>query len=79
MHVETRFESYTLPAHWACHFINGDDTGYTDEELQEITAWYADNEPGWCVDVADDAEFTWKGDDGNLGADRATFTFQQEI
>ena len=77
MYVET--ESFLLPAHWAYHFIDDDDTGYTDEELAEMQAWHDANEPGWCVDVTEDVEFTWKGDDGNIGAERATFTFQREV
>jgi hypothetical protein len=34
------------------------------------------NAPGPCIDVEEYAEFCWRGDDGLLGADRATFTFQ---
>ena len=33
------------------------------------------NSPGYCLDVGD-VEFTWSGDDGWLGADRAEYTFQ---
>jgi hypothetical protein len=68
-------ETFSLPAHWACYFINGDLTGYTDEECAEIEQWERDNAPGPCLDVGD-VEFTWSGDDGSLGADRAEFTFQ---
>lgn len=71
--------TYLLPEHWACYFINDDRTGYTDEELAEITQWERDVDPGWCLDVCANSEFTLRGDDGNLGADRANFTFQRDL
>lgn len=70
-------ENFLLPAHWACYFINGDESGYEDAELREITHWESICAPGPCLDAdVEDVEFTWRGDDGSLGADRCTFTFQ---
>jgi hypothetical protein len=71
--------TYLLPSHWACYFINDDETGYTDEELGEIKQWEKDTDPGWCLDVCANSEFTWRGDDGNYGADRSNFFFQREL
>jgi hypothetical protein len=68
-------QTFTLPAHWASYLINGDASGYTDEELHEIDEWMTTNSPGYGLDVGD-VEFTWSGDDGWLGADRAEYTFQ---
>jgi len=69
-------ETFLLPIHWAPYLINGDTSGYTDAELSEIDEWETMNAPGPCIDAEDHAEFCWRGDDGLLGADRATFTFQ---
>jgi hypothetical protein len=68
-------QTFSLPAHWASYLINGDASGYTDEELSEIDEWMTTTAPGYCLDVGD-VEFAWSGDDGWLGADRAEYTFQ---
>lgn len=68
--------TYKLPTHWAAYFINGDATGYDDEELQAINDWQADHPDESCLDVANDAAFMFDSlDDCELGCERATFTF----
>lgn len=69
-------EEFLLPAHWACYLINGDETGYTPAEVEEIQEWEIAHAPGPCIGCGDAVEFCWLGDDGVLGADRTTFTFQ---
>lgn len=69
-------ETFLLPIHWASYLIYGDASGCTDEEIAEIDEWETSYAPGPCIDVEDHAEFCLRGDDGLLGADRATFTFQ---
>ena len=69
-------EDFLLPAHWACYLINGDESGYTPDELAELSEWETMNAPGPCIGRANTAEFCWRGDDGPLGADRCVFTFQ---
>ena len=71
-----RTEDFLLPAHWASYLINGDATSLTDAEQQDIDEWCIAHAPGPCVnaDVAN-ADFTYMGDDGPLGADRCAFTF----
>lgn len=69
-------EDFLLPAHWASYLINGDSSGYTDEEESEIHEWETTHAPGPCIGCGDYPEFTWRGDDGTLGADRVTYTFQ---
>jgi hypothetical protein len=69
-------EEFLLPAHWAPYLINGDASGYTDDELADIDEWCTACAPGPCLGVADDVEFCWRGDDSTLGADRAVYTFQ---
>jgi hypothetical protein len=68
-------ETFLLPIHWAPYLINGDASGYTDAELSEIDEWETMNAPGPCIG-AGYPEFCLRGDDGTMGADRATFTFQ---
>lgn len=67
-------ESYILPAHWASYLINGDASGYTDEEAMEIEDFC--NDLGPCIDVTDEEEFRWVNDANNLGGSVATFHFQ---
>ena len=69
-------EEFKLPTWWASYLINGDASGLTDDEQAEIDNWCEVHTAGPCLDVADDEDFTTRGDDGWLGADRATFTFQ---
>lgn len=73
--MRIRTETYTLPAHWASYLINGDGSGMESAEVAEVDSWLAARpELGSCVDCGEE-EFTTHGDDGNLGGDRAKFTF----
>jgi len=56
MTIET--DTITLPAHWACALINGDDEGLCPGEIERIDALLTD---GWYVasDVEDSERFTW--------------------
>lgn len=69
-------EDFLLPVHWASYLINGDATGYTPAEADEISEWEIANAPGPCIGCDDTVEFCWRGDDGVIGADRAVFVFQ---
>lgn len=44
--------TYTLPAHWACPLINGDETGLEGEEGEAIEAWLNHEGVGACFDVS---------------------------
>jgi hypothetical protein len=68
-------ETFLLPTHWACYLINGDASGYTDEEETEIVQWLVCNAPGPCIDCSD-MGFLWRGDDSTLGCDRSEYVFQ---
>jgi hypothetical protein len=35
-----QIETFTLPAHWASFLINGDASGFTDDEIAEIDAMF---------------------------------------
>jgi len=76
-----RTQTYLLPEHWAPYLINGDETGYSPEELSAITSWEIANAPGPCLGCEDFSHFEWCGDDGRIGEMRCTYTFQviQEI
>lgn len=41
---------YRLPVYWACALINGDYSGLSEEEIQEIDAFLR-NAEGYAVDV----------------------------
>jgi hypothetical protein len=69
-------ETFTLPIYWAPYFINGDMTGYTDAELDEMGEWEVAHAPGPCIDIGDDVFITREGDDGYILAERAEFVFQ---
>lgn len=68
-------EDFLLPVYWASYLINGDASGYEDDEFEAIERWCTVNAPGPCLDVGE-ASFCWRGDDSTQGADRAVFTFQ---
>lgn len=73
--MQIKTEEFLLPVHWACYLINGDATGYEDDEFEEIEEWVTCNAPGPCLDVGE-SELCRQGDDGGLMCDRAVFTFQ---
>ena len=64
-------ETFTLPTHWASAFINGDFTGYDDEECEQMLAFerqmIADYGVCWCLDVEEDSYFTSQHDATHLG------------
>lgn len=46
-----------LPAHWASALINGDHTGLSDQEADELLAWLADNPHlGECLSCTETPE-----------------------
>ena len=70
-----KIETYTLPAYWACYLINGDASGYTDEEIAEIDAFCSGK--GFCVGCSDDTvEFAWRNDANKLGGSTKEFYFE---
>lgn len=69
-------ETYTLPAHWACSLINGDDSGLESSEALEVRDWLK-GRPwlGCCLDMQNETEFSWENDANDLGGSTAEFTF----
>ena len=69
-----------LPAHWATALIYGDLTGLveTDEGVREVARMDLLTDGLRCIDVADDAEFTWGSYDcpDELAGDYCTYIFQ---
>lgn len=69
-------ETYTLPAHWACSLINGDDSGLDDGETLEILDWLKGHPwLGECLDMQNEQEFSWENDANDLGGSTADFVF----
>lgn len=64
---------YTLPAHYAGYLINGDLTGYTDEEIEQIQQW--EKGKGYCAGTTEEEPEFRHGNDlnRNQGADCYTF------
>lgn len=55
-----KFETVTLPSHWASYLINGDDSGLDDDDAREIVATLVREGVRNVVDLDDDSErFTW--------------------
>ena len=50
--------TYTLPAHWASALINGDESGFSDEESEALEAWLNHEGVGACVDVSQESFFS---------------------
>lgn len=74
----------TLPRHWACALINGDESGLEDDDanaLNRFTDWMVDEYGAcWCVSVDDEEcgdfrRYHDATDFGVLACDVATFTF----
>lgn len=75
-------EYFELPVYWASAFVNGDNSGYTTEDINQIdafTQWMVE-EYGqcWCLDMEEDHWFSEQHDAtrfGVLACDVATFAF----
>jgi hypothetical protein len=78
LHGEMNSAEFVLPATWAGYLINGDATGYSDEEIKEIDDFCDSHELGFCTGVSDDTWFAHKNDANSLGSDVATFTFMND-
>lgn len=65
-----------LPTHWACPLINGDYSGLSDDEAQELDDYLA-SEPtlAECIDVGEEHWFSHRNDAGTLAGDVAEYTF----
>jgi hypothetical protein len=72
-------ETYILPAHWTVALINGDSTGNSDEDDNQIDEWFAQHPHlGCCLDVSSDSDFRHYHDARHIGVlpcDCAEFTF----
>ena len=71
-----------LPAHWAAALINGDETGFDDEEQEAFDTFCSTMESyygSWfAIDVSEDVSFVKNHDAaeyGVLACDCATITF----
>jgi hypothetical protein len=71
------FEEYTLPSHWASSLINGDDSGQSDEDIEEIYNFLQREKLGYCAGVSEESYFQ-HGHDANRkqGAEVSTFIFR---
>ena len=71
--------TYTLPAHWACALINGDESGMSEEESAALDRWIKDTRPGYCLGCSDEPEFCTNhdADEYALAGDCLTFTFEE--
>jgi hypothetical protein len=65
-------ETFNLPRHWASALINGDYSGYEDEDVNAImafTVWMvAEYHSCWCISCGDDEDdFRWYHDATRFG------------
>lgn len=70
---EKDHDIYTLPAYWASALINGDYSGYEDNEIAEIQEF--ERLHGYCVGCGDDSWFASHSDVNSLGGDVKEFYF----
>ena len=71
-----KIETYKLPAYWASYLINGDASGYTDDEIAEIDRFCAGK--GRCEGCSDETEeFSWRNDANKLGGMVTEFYFER--
>lgn len=74
--MKIKTETFLLPIYWASYLINGDASGYTDDELIKISEWETTTAPGPCLDCASTVDLCYMGDDGPGMQLRCTYTFQ---
>ena len=88
--MENKFEviEYLLPTSWACALINGDESGYEDDEIELITKFCDDVVADYghahfsCGNLDEESGFCAYHDAWYLmplAADCATFTLLVEI
>lgn len=82
MTSELTFETYELPAHWAVALINGDESGFDDDDSDALDRFTDDMIAHYgqchCVDVSDEPTFMTYHDAhayGVLACDTLTYTF----
>lgn len=71
-----------LPTHWACALVNGDESGFEDDDVKAMDAFLDDMIATyghcWCIDVGEDLGFMTNHDArpfGVLACDVSEFTF----
>lgn len=67
---------YSLPEFWASYLINGDSSGLSDSELEEIDAFLKNKNLGFCLSCSDYPEFRMSNDANNLGGDCLDYIFK---
>lgn len=73
--MKIHIKKLTGPAYWAPYLINGDASGYSDEEIEEIDQ--AVRGLGPCVGCeTDETDFRYYSDLSPLGGDVCVYTFQ---
>lgn len=70
---------YTLPAHWACPLLYGDESGLTGRESEEIESFLsrakAEHGGALCCVGVGEPEFRWKNDATHMGGECCVFSF----
>lgn len=76
-----RFEeiTYILPVYWASAIINGDDSGLSEEDIQQLNDWSEKEGHPNIVSVGEESYFSHSNDATNLGGDVAEYTAPVEI
>jgi hypothetical protein len=75
--IERVITEYLLPAHWGNYFVNGDATGFEDDELERIEQWEHDHPDEYCIAIDDEIDFCQSGDDDELACDRRVYLFEK--
>ena len=80
--MSLQFENYFLYSNWESALVNGDYSGLSDTETQELDEWVASEmaSNGWasfhCVDVSEPSKFMKPDSGQGLVGDCCKFTFQ---
>jgi hypothetical protein len=75
--IERVTTEYLLPAHWGNYFVNGDATGFEDDELERIEQWEHDHPDEYCIAIDDEIDYCQSGDDDELACDRRVYLFEK--
>lgn len=67
---------YTLPEFWASYLVNGDASGLSDNEQEEIDAFLKNENVGFCLTCSEEPFFAWRHDGGPLGATCLEYVFE---
>ena len=77
MSNQIEITKFKLPAYWASALINNDESGMSDDDIEQMSAFLEKEKPGHCVECSDESHFAHSNYWNNIGGDVLEYSFQQ--